>query len=79
MTACDFFAYATLVLFIAFMGWHQWLIIRRQHQQILELERLLALKTSGPEVQQHLASEQALRERRIIAANPPEPEPEFVS
>lgn len=79
MTACDLCAYALLLLFIGFMGWHQWLIVRRQHAQLVELMRLLAVKNGTPEVIQHAAREQDLRAARLQAANPPEPEPEYVS
>jgi len=79
MTVCDLLAYLVLIVFITFMGWHHWLIIRRQHLQILNLEALVALKTSGPEVQQHLSVEQQLRSQRVVNANPPTPEPEYVS
>jgi hypothetical protein len=79
MTACDLLAYFVLLLFITFMSWHHWLIIRRQHQQITELYRLVALKSKDPDVSVHLAREQDLRAARLQSANPPEPEPELVS
>lgn len=79
MTVCDLLAYLVLVLFITFMGWHHWLIIRRQHALLVDLTRLVAIKTSGPEVAQHVANEQSIVQQRIAATNPPAPPPDFAS
>lgn len=49
-----------LALFSLTIHLHQFTIIRRQHDQVVELERLLALRTGDPNVTMYLDRQQSL-------------------
>lgn len=53
-------AMALMALFSLVIHLHQFTIIRRQHEQVVELERLLALRAGDPNVSMYLDRQQTL-------------------
>jgi len=66
----DLAAFALLVALAGFNAWHHWLLLARQHKQIRELERLLALREESPMVGAFLSRDQDLEARRNQPAHP---------
>jgi hypothetical protein len=64
MTACDLVAFALLALFAAFHGLHQWLFMRKQHENMVRLQRYLAVRDedAAPALQQTIANDQRIEQ-----------------
>lgn len=68
MTACDLIAFVGLLVLSAFHGLHQWILIRRQHAQIMRLEAIIALRDQNVAVGDYLHREQDLTRQNQPAA-----------
>jgi hypothetical protein len=66
MTVVELLAVVLVALVVAFNHWHHWLLIRRQHVQIRELERIIALR-QGPEAVASFIAEAQKQEAPVQA------------
>ena len=73
MEADMLYAFTLLAVFAGVFFLHQFTIIRRQHLQIIELEKLLALRTGDPNVELHIDRQTDLERDRQNQANDHEP------
>lgn len=71
MTVSELVSFGLLALFAIFHGLHQWMFIRKQQAQIVQLQRYFIVHESDAPVHQAVANDQNLERLALQNQQPP--------